>query len=53
VEFEEKNISEDQDARRELVETYKSTATPTVVWDDEVIVGFDKDRLQQLIDEKG
>ncbi len=56
MEFEVKNINHDEEARRDLVEEYKSTATPTVVWqdgdDEEVIIGFDKSRLKDLIENK-
>ncbi len=36
-------------AVRDLVYKYGSRSTPTTVIDDEVIVGFDPDRLDQLI----
>jgi protein-disulfide isomerase len=32
-----------------LVETYNSRATPTIVIGDEVIIGFDPDRIDQLL----
>jgi glutaredoxin len=38
-------------AVREMVGTYKSRATPTIVVGDEVMVGFDPERLQQLLAE--
>ena len=38
-------------AVREMVGTYKSRATPTIVVGEEVMVGFDPERLQQLIAE--
>jgi hypothetical protein len=34
---------------QELVNTYKSRTTPTMVVDGEVIVGFDPERLDQLL----
>ncbi len=36
-------------AVRDLVYKYGSRSTPTTIIDDEVIVGFDPDRLDQLI----
>lgn len=38
-------------AVREMVGTYKSRATPTIVVGDEVMVGFDPEQLQKLIAE--
>jgi glutaredoxin len=32
-----------------LVRTYKSRSTPTIVVGDEVMVGFDPDRLDQML----
>ena len=38
-------------AVRVMVGKYKSRATPTIVVGEEVMVGFDPERLQQLIAE--
>jgi glutaredoxin 3 len=52
--FEERDISTDRDARREMTEQLDSTKTPTLVIisgeTTEVIVGFDPVRLDQLLD---
>lgn len=40
----------DQKAVFELVRTYRSQVTPTIVVDEEVIVGFDQGRLEKLLD---
>jgi glutaredoxin len=52
--FEERDISKDPDARREMIDDHESTETPTLVYvsDDtyEVVVGFDPVRLDQLLD---
>ena len=54
VTAEERNISTDMEARREMMEDHDSTETPTLVFvsDDvyEVVVGFDPARLDQLLD---
>lgn len=47
--LEEKDVTQDREALRELVENYQSRATPTIVIDDEVVIGFDRARLQQLL----
>jgi glutaredoxin len=36
-------------AVRDLVYKYGSRSTPTTIIDDEVIVGFDPERLDQLL----
>jgi hypothetical protein len=52
--FEERDISIDLDARREMTEQLDSTETPTIVIfsgeTTEVVVGFDPVRLDQLLD---
>ncbi len=42
-------MSADFGAVRELVETYHSRATPTVVIGDEVVIGFDPERIDELL----
>lgn len=46
IEIEEKDITQDQEAVVELVESYQSWATPTLVIDGEVVIGFDRARLE-------
>lgn len=41
----------DQQAVFELVKTYKSRSTPTIVVGDQVMVGFDPDRLDKMLAE--
>jgi glutaredoxin len=54
VAFEEMDISVNVEARRIMVEEHDSQETPTVVLVDgetvEVVVGFDPERLDQLLD---
>lgn len=51
---EERDITTDPEARREMIDDHGSTETPTLVFlsDDvyEVVVGFDPVRLDQLLD---
>jgi len=49
--FEERDITRDPDAVRELTEKYKSHSTPTLVIGDEVLIGFDPDRIDRILDE--
>ena len=49
MKFIEKDVSTDPQAVNELVGQYKSRSTPTIVVDNEVIVGFDPERLDHLL----
>lgn len=49
IEFEERDVSSDANAVRELVETYQSRSTPTLVIGQEVMIGFDPERLDELL----
>jgi hypothetical protein len=44
-------VRADQKAVFELVRTYRSQVTPTIVIDGEVVVGFDRPRLEKLLAE--
>lgn len=48
IPFEYKDVTADPAALRELVEL-NSRSTPTIVVDNEVMIGFDMDRLEQLL----
>jgi glutaredoxin 3 len=49
AQFAERNVVHDEAALRELAEKYDSHSTPTVVIDEEIVIGFDPDRLDQLL----
>lgn len=48
VEFEERNIDSGSAVARELTQKYLSQSTPTIVIGDEVLIGYDPERLVQL-----
>ena len=48
IEYESRDIKAHPMAVRDLVYKYGSRSTPTMVVDDEVIVGFDPERLDQI-----
>jgi glutaredoxin len=50
VAFEERDITKDPEARRAMTETHGSNETPTMLIDDEVIIGFDPFLLDQILD---
>jgi glutaredoxin 3 len=47
--FTAKNVAEDTAARDELIARTGRMAVPVITVDDEVIVGFDRGRLQRLL----
>jgi len=49
VQFEERSIDSGISVARELTQTYKSQSTPTVVIGDHVLIGYDPERLVQLL----
>jgi glutaredoxin-like YruB-family protein len=49
VDYEEKNVEDDEDAAEEMIDHSGQRGVPVVVIDDEVIVGFDKDRLEEAL----
>jgi glutaredoxin len=44
-----RDVSCDFSAVRELVEKYQSRSTPTIVVGDQVMIGFDPQRLEQIL----
>jgi hypothetical protein len=44
-------VRSDFSALTDLVEKYQSRSTPTIVVDDEVMMGFDPQRLEKLLSE--
>ena len=51
VEFEERDISRDQSAVEEMTQKYGSNSTPTVVVGEQVLVGFNPERLDKILAE--
>lgn len=49
VDYEEKNVAEDMDARREMAEASGQTGVPVIIVDDEVVVGFNQAQLEALL----
>ena len=49
MEFEAKNVAEDEAARAELVARTGRMAVPVILVGDEVIAGFDCGRLQRAL----
>jgi len=49
IEFEVKDVSSDQKAVFELVRTYNSRSTPTIVVGEEIMIGFDPEKLDLML----
>lgn len=49
ITYTEKDISADKAARKFLVEDIQSTSTPTVTVDDQIVIGFDLKKLEELL----
>ena len=47
--FTAKNVAEDDTARAELVAKTGRMAVPVIAVDDEIVVGFDRGKLQRLL----
>ena len=44
-----KDVSSDQQAVFELVRTYNSRSTPTIVVGKQVMIGFDPEKLDEML----
>jgi glutaredoxin-like YruB-family protein len=49
ISYIEKDVSIDLDARHTLINELESTSTPTVTVDNEVVTGFDLQKLESLL----
>jgi len=49
IPFVDRNVVEDPKAMDELVQKIGRRATPVIVIDNEVVVGFDRGKLQRLL----
>lgn len=47
--FTAKNVAEDAEARQELLTRTGRMAVPVITVGDEIVVGFDRGRLQRLL----
>ncbi|RME55326.1 NrdH-redoxin [Candidatus Woesearchaeota archaeon] len=49
IEFEDVNVAADHDAAKEMIEKSGQTGVPVIVIDDKVIVGFDKQKIEEAL----
>lgn len=52
IEYEEKNVAEDHDAAREMMDKSGQMGVPVIDIDGEIVVGFDKSKLSELLNIK-
>ena len=52
VEFEEKDVAVDEDARKEMVEQSGQMGVPVTVIGENIVIGFDKGTLDMLLEKK-
>lgn len=52
VEFQELNVAEDQTAAQEMIKKSGQTGVPVIEIGNEVLVGFDVDRIKKALDLK-
>jgi glutaredoxin-like YruB-family protein len=50
IEFENKDVSTDEAAKNEMVEKSKQMGVPVIDIEGDIIVGFDKDRINTLLE---
>ena len=50
VEFEDVNLSEDKEAAREMIDKSGQTGVPVTDIDGQIVVGFDREKITQLLE---
>lgn len=49
IEFTDLNVAEDEKAREEMIDKTKQMGVPVIDIDGEIIIGFDKPKISQLL----
>ncbi len=49
IEFEDVNVAEDEEARAEMIEKSEQMGVPVLDIDGDVVVGFDKPKIKELL----
>lgn len=52
IEYTEYNVAQDAEKRNELIERTGQMGVPVITIDNEVIIGFDEERIRLLLDIK-
>ena len=49
IEFSDLNVAEDEDARNEMIESTNQMGVPVIDINGTVIIGFDKEKIDELL----
>jgi len=49
IEFENLDVSENEEARKEMIEKTKQMGVPVIEIDNDIVIGFDKKRISELL----
>lgn len=49
IKFEEIDVSQNQEAAKEMVELSGQMGVPVIKNDDELIIGFDQDKIEKIL----
>ncbi len=49
IEFEDINVAENEEARKEMIEKTGQMGVPVIEIDNEIVVGFDKVKISELL----
>ncbi len=52
IDFEDINVAEDREALNEMIEKSNQKGVPVVEINDEIVVGFDRERVKNLLNIK-
>lgn len=52
IEFEELDVSENEEARKEMIEKTGQMGVPVIEIDDQFVIGFDKKKISELLEIK-
>ena len=49
IEFEDLDVSENEEARKEMVDKTQQMGVPVIEIDNEMVIGFDKNKISELL----
>jgi glutaredoxin-like YruB-family protein len=49
IEFEDINVAENEEARKEMIEKTGQMGVPAIEIDNEIVIGFDKVKISELL----
>ena len=49
VSYSERNVAEDDTARKEMIDKTQSMAVPTSIINGEIVIGFDRAKIEKLL----